>query len=149
MQIEANKFNFEHLPHYQLLLSKNIAFQHLMMSQLPQTQASPIERSEPVDVPSPGYPKLASLMAASAPATIFRKFGELQMISLLRLQARLQDLEQEYRYIRTEDVASGEGGRSGLVKDFRQMQDMAESEDGESEQYDVLIKIQVTLKEYS
>lgn len=119
------------------------------MSQIPQTQAEPAEETEPADVPPSGYPKLAGLMAASAPAAIFRKFGELQMINLLRLQARLQDLEQEYRDIRTEDLASDEPGLASLVKDFRQMQDMAESEDGESEQYDVLKKIQVALKEYS
>lgn len=71
------------------------------------------------------------------------------MINLLRLQARLQDLEQEYRDIWAEDVASGDAGRGGLVKDFRQMQEMAESEDGESEQYDVLNRIQVALKAYS
>lgn len=119
------------------------------MSQLPQTQAEPAEDSELADVPLSGYPKLAGLMAASAPAAIFRKFGELQMINLLRLQARLQDLEQEYWDNRTEDLASDEPGLASLVKDFRQMQDMAESQDGESEQYDVLNKIQVALKEYS
>jgi len=119
------------------------------MAQTPRTQVSPTEEPELADMPSFGYPKLAGLMAASAPAAIFRKFGELQMINLLRLQARLQDLEQEYRDIRAEDVAYGETGRGSLVKDFRQMQEMAESEDGESEQYDVLNKIQVALKEYS
>lgn len=119
------------------------------MSQIPQTQASPAEESEPADGPPSGYPKLAGLMAVSAPAAIFRKFGELQMINLLRLQARLQNLEQEYQDIRTEDLASNEPGLASLIKDFRQMQDMAESDDGESEQYDVLKKIQVALKEYS
>lgn len=119
------------------------------MAQTLQAQASLAEEYEPADAPSSGYPKLASLMAASAPAAIFRKFGDLQMINVLRLQARLQDLEQEYQDIKAEDVTSGELDRESLVKDFRQMQEMAESVDGESEQYDVLNKIQVALKEYS
>lgn len=119
------------------------------MAQQPLAQVRPIGQLGPVDSTCSGYPKVARLMAASAPGAIFRKFGELQMVNLLRLQARLQNLEQEYRDVRTEDATSGEEDRMNLLKDFRQMREMAEPADGESEQHDVLNKIGEALKDYS
>ena len=96
-----------------------------------------------------GYPKLARLMAASPELAMFRQFRELQMMNLLWLQAKLQELEKEYHDVRAEDATSGDQTRINLANDFRQMRDVAESEYGESEQYDLLEKIQATLKEYS
>lgn len=98
---------------------------------------------------SHGYFKLASLMASSPELAIIRQFRELQMLNLMRLQAKLQELEKEYRDTVLEDAASGDRERVNLINDFRQMRELAESEDGESEQYDLLEKIKVTLKEYS
>lgn len=99
--------------------------------------------------PSAGYPRLAGLMATSGDATIFRQFHQLQIIRLLRLQATLQNLENEYKEILAEDNESGDPDRVNLVFDFHLMRELAQQEDGESEQHDILNKISQALDEYS
>jgi hypothetical protein len=94
-----------------------------------------------------GYPKLAQLMALHPDAAIVRRFGELNMINLLRLQAELQDMEHQLSEIRREDARSHDGARETYVKDFRLMRDW--KEEGDSLQYDLLLDIGDKLKEYS
>lgn len=95
-----------------------------------------------------GYPKLAGLMATSSEAAIFRQFRQLQMINLLRLQATLQDLENEYRDIRAKD--SVYLSRSNLVDSFRLVRESAErGDDDESKHHDILVRIGKCLKKYS
>ncbi|KAI2632486.1 hypothetical protein GGS26DRAFT_590921 [Hypomontagnella submonticulosa] len=91
-----------------------------------------------------GYPKLAGLMATSSEAAIFRQFRQLQMINLLRLQATLQDLENEYRDIRAKD--SVYLSRSNLVDSFRLVRESAErGDDDESKHHDILVRIDEAL----
>lgn len=71
------------------------------------------------------------------------------MINLLGLQAKLQNLQNEYKEIQAEDADSGDPNRVNLVNDFHLMRDLAEEENGESEQYDILMAIRGCLKEYS
>ncbi|KAK1836890.1 hypothetical protein QBC39DRAFT_326316 [Podospora conica] len=97
----------------------------------------------------PGYPKLANLMAASADMAIFRQFRQLQMINLLRLQAKLQVLENEYAEVRAEDATSCDRDRVDFARDFQLMDKVAGEEDGESEQHDILENISRCLKEYN
>ena len=74
---------------------------------------------------SEGYPKLSSLMASYPTAAIFRRFGELNMLNLLRLQAELQDLEAQLQEVRDEDAYSQSNDtiRASYVTDFRLMRD--------------------------
>lgn len=94
-----------------------------------------------------GYPKLAELMALHPDAAIVRRFGELNMINILRLQAELQDMEHQLQEIRNEDASSHDQAREAYVTDFRLMRDWRE--DGDSLQYDLLLEIGDKLKEYS
>lgn len=94
-----------------------------------------------------GYPKLARLMSLSSETAIFRRFGELNMLNLLRLQAELHDLEHQLQEIRDEDSQSNDPIRASYVTDFRLMRDWRET--GDSLQYDLLVSIGEKLQEYS
>jgi hypothetical protein len=94
-----------------------------------------------------GYPKLAKIMSLSPETAIFRRFGELNMLNLLRLQAELHDLEHQLQEIRGEDALSKDPVRTGYVNDFRLMRDWME--EGDSLQYDMLLNIGKKLEEYS
>ncbi|KAI1380605.1 hypothetical protein F4677DRAFT_440937 [Hypoxylon crocopeplum] len=115
----------------------------------PQDEEAQVAQSGTDHLPSRGYPKLARLMASSSEAAIFRQFRELQLIKLLKLQAELQDLENEYRKIRIEDMNSDDRDRINLVDDFRFMRKLAESQNSKSGQYDILERISQCLKEYN
>jgi hypothetical protein len=97
--------------------------------------------------PISGYPKLARLMSISPETAIFRRFGELSALNILRLQAELHDLEYQLREIREEDVQPKDPVRVGYENDFRLMRDWAE--EGDSLQHDLLIAIGKKLEEYS
>jgi len=96
-----------------------------------------------------GYPKLGNLMGSYPTTAIFRRFGELNMLNLLRLQAELQDLEHQLQEIRDEDdfTKSKDPIRTSYVTDFRLMRDW--KNDGDSLQYDLLVSIGEKLREYS
>ncbi|ORY12786.1 hypothetical protein BCR34DRAFT_587055 [Clohesyomyces aquaticus] len=93
-----------------------------------------------------GYAKLARLMGAEPETALFRRFGSLTMINLLRLQAELQDLEQQLEEAREEDTKISDGIRNKYVHDFRLMRD--EAEEGDSIQHDLLLDIGRKLEEY-
>jgi hypothetical protein len=94
-----------------------------------------------------GYPSLAGLMQSCPDYAIFRRFGELNVLHLLHLQSELQDMENELQKIREEDTESNDPIRMVYAKDFRAMRDHEEV--GDSEQYEMIVKIGVKLKEYS
>jgi hypothetical protein len=94
-----------------------------------------------------GYPKLAWLMSTYPDNAIFRRFGELNMLNLLRLQAEIHEMEQELKRIRDEDKESEDVMRMAYVNDFCAMRD--NQEEGDSEQYDLLIRIGEKLQEYN
>ena len=54
----------------------------------------------PSGAPKPrGYPRLAALMGSYQETAIFRRFGKLNMLNLLSLQAELTDLEVQLENI--------------------------------------------------
>jgi hypothetical protein len=53
-----------------------------------------------------GYNKLASLMGPNSEVAIFRRFGSLNMFSLLSMQAELTELERRFTDIYLDDSAS-------------------------------------------
>ena len=94
-----------------------------------------------------GYPKLARLMGHSPETAIFRRFKELNLINLLRLQAELQDMEHQLQGIRDDDAQSSDQVRASYATDFRLMRDWKET--GDSLQYDLLVSIGDKVQEYS
>ncbi|CAM1506500.1 Fc.00g061410.m01.CDS01 [Cosmosporella sp. VM-42] len=94
-----------------------------------------------------GYGKLARFIAAFPETAIFRKFGLLNMINLLRLQAELHDLEQQLEAIRAEDRVSGDPIRRIYGVSFRTLRQYAE--DGDSTQYDIMVDIGKKLDTYN
>ena len=101
----------------------------------------------PTPVPERGYPKLAALMGAYHDTTIFRRFGKLNMLNLLSLQAELTDLEVKFENIRREDEDSGDDVRMLYAVDFREMRDHAN--DANNLQWQILLDIRAKLQEYS
>lgn len=101
----------------------------------------------------PGYPKLAQAMSSSPQMALFRRFGRLTMLNLLRLQAELQVLEKQLLDTIVEDATAQDGDiedhiRRLYSKDFRTMRDAVDSE-GDSVQHDLPSKIANKLQEYS
>jgi hypothetical protein len=94
-----------------------------------------------------GYAKLASLMGKFPECAIFRKFGLLNAINLLRLQAELHDMEQQLKEVIDDDLQSGDPIRELYALDFRLMKDNMEQ--GHSIQYELLLDIGKKLDEYS
>ncbi|KAH8710008.1 hypothetical protein GQ44DRAFT_776845 [Phaeosphaeriaceae sp. PMI808] len=94
-----------------------------------------------------GYPALACLMSSYPTNAIFRRFGELNLLHLLRLQSELQAMEKELQDIREEDASSDEYMRTLYAKDFRAMRDNLEC--GDPLQYEKLVEIGVKLQEYN
>lgn len=94
-----------------------------------------------------GYHKLAHLMTLAPEAALFRRFGFLNTMNLLRLQAELHDMEEKLVDVWKEDYDSGDPIRMAYAGDFRIMRDYVE--DGDTTQYDLLNDIGAKLKEYS
>ncbi|KAH4014499.1 hypothetical protein HBI70_177620 [Parastagonospora nodorum] len=120
---------------------------------LPASELSAEQQKEGATVASmrekarDGYPSLAELMHSSPDNAIFRRFGELNMLHLLRLQAELQNMESELQKIREEDSMSNDPIRECYAKDFTAMRDNEEI--GDSEQYEQLVRIGTKLQEYN
>ena len=94
-----------------------------------------------------GYPTLAWLMRSYPDNAIFRRFTELNILNLLRLQAEINEMEHQLEKIREEDIGSQDPIRTIYAKDFRAMRDNEEL--GDSEQYGQLVQIGSKLQEYS
>lgn len=67
-----------------------------------------------------GYLKLSRPMSLSRQTAIFRRFSELNIVTLLRLQAELVDLEHQLQDFRDEDAQSKDLVRMSYIKVFRQ-----------------------------
>jgi hypothetical protein len=93
-----------------------------------------------------GYPTLAWLMSSYPDNAFFRRFGELNLLNLLRLQTELQEMEQQLKLIR-KDAESRDATRAWYEKDFRAMRNNKEL--GGFEQYKLLIQTSLKHQEYS
>ena len=65
-----------------------------------------------------GYHKLAGLMGLYPEAAIFRRFGSLTMLNLMKLQAELVALEDQIRRIGERDDASKNPNEASYSIDF-------------------------------
>lgn len=94
-----------------------------------------------------GYPKLAALMGSHQETAIFRRFGTLNMLNLLSLQAELTDLEGQLENIVKGDETSGDADRILHAIDFRELR--AHAKDGDDLHWQMLLAIRAKLQEYS
>lgn len=94
-----------------------------------------------------GYAKLARHMSNHPENAIFRRFNDLNLLNLLRLQAELHVLEHQLKNVRTEDARSTDPIRREYVNDFRLMRDSIDA--GDSLQYGLLLTIGDKLQQYS
>lgn len=91
-----------------------------------------------------GYHRLADLMCHYPETAIFRRFGALNMLNLLSLQAELIDLQVQFRDIWVEDDASVDLDEKDYSTYFRKL---VKSET--SLQYEMLLEARKKLQEYS
>ena len=96
---------------------------------------------------SRGYPKLAALMGSHQETAIFRRFGMLNMLNLLSLQAELTDFEVQLESIIQEDETSGDTNRMLHAIDFRELR--AYAKEGDDLHWQMLLDIRAKLQEYS
>lgn len=94
-----------------------------------------------------GYSKLAALMGSYPEAAIFRRFGTLNMLNLLRLQAELTDLEFQLQDIRSEDETDPRSLQYSFAVDFRAMKESEGT--GDDLQWKKLSEIGKKLNQYS
>jgi hypothetical protein len=92
-----------------------------------------------------GYPKLAKFMVECDDVVIFRQFRNLNMINLMRLQAKLMDLELSYSKECSDDDSSNDITRKGFTQSFYNLREYGP----ESRQSELLDQIQCTLYKYS
>lgn len=95
-----------------------------------------------------GYPKLAKLMGDSPRTAIFRRFRQLNMLHLLRLQAELHSLEDELLEVIQEDQQSDDPDKKDYSRNFFLLKRCAE-QGKDFEQYELLQQIGEKLNEYS
>lgn len=98
----------------------------------------------PANAEPRGYHRLADLMGHYPEAAIFRRFGSLNMLNLLSLQAELIDLQVQFRDIWAEDEGSPDDCEKQFSTYFRTLR---KSED--SLQFTMLLSIREKIKEYS
>lgn len=121
-----------------------------MRSFVPNTSPTPLGNNNSICVASTEhdeYPTLAWLMSSYPNRAFFQRFRELNLLNLLRLQAELQEMEQQLKLIRKEDAECTDATRAWYEKDFRAMHNNQEL--GDSEQYELLIQVSLRRQKYS
>lgn len=111
----------------------------------PNAQATP--QNGPQAPKAQGYNKLARLMGPNSEMAIFRRFGSLNMMNLLYLQAELMELERKYEVAYCEDAQSSVESVSNFCRDFTKLR--ASKGTGYSDQLDQLLNISEKLEKYS
>ena len=93
--------------------------------------------------PSTGYHKLAALMSDDKDVAIFRRFDDLNLLSLLSLQAEILELRQSLRRTCLLDDTHGDEHEKNYASNFKL------SRDHESEQHKSIGALRQKLKNYS
>lgn len=91
-----------------------------------------------------GYHRLADLMSRYSEAAVFRRFGALNMLNLLSLQAELIDLQDQFHDMWAEDDDSSDPNEKQFSTYFRLLRGAEDSF-----QYEKLNEIRKKLHEYS
>jgi hypothetical protein len=99
-----------------------------MQNSDPRIEASIEAMETPNDMNLRGYPKLAVFMHRNPEVMIFRKFRTPALLNILRLQAELQEMEQELNETIIEDLTADNGVRKILSCDFHAMRTFQETQ---------------------
>ena len=94
-----------------------------------------------------GYPELASIMGRYFEMGILRRFGTLNTLNLLYLQAELIELETHLQEIAGRDAKSDVPFRSDFAQDWVLLS--SPSGNGDEEQWQKVLDVRAKLKEYS
>ncbi|KAL9080511.1 MAG: hypothetical protein Q9157_000745 [Trypethelium eluteriae] len=111
---------------------------------LDDTELASAQLAESQNVPA-GYPKLGRLMSLIPETAIFRRFGFLNKLDLLYMQAELKDLEEKLIKVQRRDGQS-HGDERLYAKDFFFLSDTGE---GDNEQLDLMMDIRKKLEKYN
>ncbi|TVY80581.1 hypothetical protein LSUE1_G007655 [Lachnellula suecica] len=101
----------------------------------------------PETIKPEGYHKLAALMGSLSESAIFRRFGTLNMVNLLSLQAELVQLQVEFQDICHEDDHSEDPSDKLFSSCFRDLRNSAGGVN--DEQWRKLLDIRKKLSEYN
>jgi len=96
-----------------------------------------------------GYPRLAALMGKEKDVAIFRRFDDLNILSLLALQAEIIDLEKDFRRECRIDDMVGDGQQQQPSSPSRYSENFKLSRENNSAQYRKLKDLHDRLREYS
>lgn len=94
-----------------------------------------------------GYEKLARFVSANRGIELYRRFGWLQTLNLLYLQAQLTDLEAQLRDTIKEDIESSDQQRLDLMHSWSALERSKEIP-GVNLQYNLIMEIRKTLDAY-
>lgn len=94
-----------------------------------------------------GYSELASIMGRYFQMGILRRFGTLNALNLLYLQAELTELESELQEIADKDAKSDIPFRSDFAQDWVFLSKPIGN--GDEKQWEKVLEIRAKLKEYS
>ena len=99
-----------------------------------------------------GYEDMARFMAKDSSYAIVRRFGYLNALNILYLQAELVDLEHSLGYWSTKDKSSTDRTRRNYQTswfDFSRHETDADSTDKSQNQWNTMLRIRELLKQYS
>ncbi|KAL1623297.1 hypothetical protein SLS56_008349 [Neofusicoccum ribis] len=102
--------------------------------------------TSPRDSP-PGYPKLAEVMNTIPETAIFRRFGVLNSLNLLYLQAELMDIEQRLQEAQVADNIDLHGFKSLYAKNWYFLS--ASAQDGDQVQLKLAELVREKLEKYN
>lgn len=96
-----------------------------------------------------GFPKIATEMAMYPENAIFRRFGALNARNLLYYHSGLTDLEKELMAIEAKDSESELHEKNTRSRDYFWISHWKRAKDGDSTQYDLVMKMRTLLRGYS
>ncbi|KAI1173336.1 hypothetical protein F4777DRAFT_600714 [Nemania sp. FL0916] len=96
-----------------------------------------------------GYPRLASLMGTHPEMAAFRRFGSLNALNLLYLQAELIGLEDQLQKNAKIDAECGHFERSIYHRDWRTLSESVTRDDGDCTQWQTMLEARRKLTEYN
>ena len=97
----------------------------------------------PPQLPQSGYRRLVALMCQDKNAAILRRFDDINLLCLLKLQAEIVELRQKFYRTCYVDELEGDEDERAFSANFEK------SRDGNSEQFQILEKLETRLAKYS
>lgn len=94
-----------------------------------------------------GYEKLAHFVTTNRGLELYRRFGWLQTLNLLYLQAHLTDLEAQLRNTIEEDLQSSDTDRTDLVLSWKALE-RSKEDPALNIQYNLILEARKTLDAY-